>query len=254
MKSRKATKKALSFLGLGAILIGSIATTAIVTNNTPNLDIVSQKSQELNKNTNCLSYCIDDKLAKSTTTFSTINGKEIVDAIESYNQEPTISNITQAYQFSTYSGQTNIQSIIKDVKQNIKYIDLNDNLVKELPDRAIFISYDTTIDVYNVRVELSSINGKVTYFKNNNVKTWEASPKQYTTNDISTYASNVVEVNGTLSFNAINLSSGQSLIVEIAKPSITTMIYILLGIIGSIGLLLIIIFVSKRLMAEKYMR
>lgn len=171
MKSRKATKKALSFLGLGAILIGSIATTAIVTNNTPNLDIVSQKSQELNKNTNCLSYCIDDKLAKSTTTFSTINGKEIVDAIESYNQEPTISNITQAYQFSTYSGQTNIQSIIKDVKQNIKYIDLNDNLVKELPDRAIFISYDTTIDVYNVRVELSSINGKVTYFKNNNVKT-----------------------------------------------------------------------------------
>lgn len=240
MKSRETFKKALPVLSVGALAaFGSVFGASVVCSNN-NSTSICQQNQIINKSS---------KITKTSKTISTINGQKIVDAINSFKQNPSMTNTSQAYQFYYNEGETADSALIKDIKQNIKYVKYYDqSKVYTLPDAAIEVIPTSQYGNYNIQINLSLIDGAVIYYNYFN-----PSSNDKISNESSITSSNIVVERNLIQFNALTYNNVNEAKLQSAKKMDTLQIVsITSGVVGGIGIILLIILLIKRKMANRF--
>lgn len=239
MKSRETFKKALPILGVGAIAtFGSIFGTSVVCSNNNSVSNC-QQNQIINKS---------NKITKTSKSISTINGQKIVDAINSFKLNPSMTNTSQAYQFYYNEGETADSALIKDIKQNIKYVKYYDqSKVYTLPDAAIQVVPTSQYGNYNIQINLSLVDGAVIYYNYFNPSAND------TLSESSVSNSNIVVERNSIQFNALTYNNVNEARLQSAKKMETLQIVsITSGVVGGIGIILLIVLLIKRKMANKF--
>ncbi len=246
MKSKKKWLKALPLACL-AVCAGLGTTMGVV---------ASQHANTTTTNTTLVKQAynpdqyvsIDGWFTGAASNLSTINGQEIVTAIKSFNQDHgNITNQNDAYNFVYYKGETAIVALMKQIKENIKYLKQDDyTTVYDLPDEIIRITPQNNFNLFNVYIDVGAIGGNIVYFEDFN--------PSINSSQLNLQKPMGRQVVPHIQFNAISYMNVDMPILESAQSAPTlSVIYIILGITGGILLLSIIIYLIKKHNSQKYM-
>ncbi len=252
MTKKNRIKKALPLLGLAtcagvtgivsAITIDQLKNTKRIINNldaneaTLRTDLVPGKH-----------VSIDGWFSGSVEELSTINGQEIVDAINSFEEGSyNINNQNNAYNFTFYSGEDAYTSLMRQIQENIKYLKNNDySRVYDIPQEYIKITKTNNFNLFNILIDVSKLNGKIVYFKNYNPSI-NLSPIEGAT------PMGRQEVTW-IQFNAISYTNSEMPILENAKEVKTiNIVYIILACVSSLLVILLLALWIKKRNANKY--
>lgn len=187
-------------------------------------------------------------LRNSQPTISSIDGQAIVDAINSYQLNSSIKNTNDAFVFNTNQQITTKEALINNIQSSIKYFDKNSSYqqVYTLPESAINIKTDSQNYVHQVTIDLTKINGVVSYYAQFN-------PSVNDQTTINSVNNQLIINDNYIVFNAIGTEINQDLEVS-SSIDVSKIIYISLGAVGGLGLILLMILLIKRKLANKYIK
>ncbi len=254
MTIKKRIKKALPFVGL--VACASLGTT-LATIQKSNENTTSVLNQSMTTNTASTPrsagfvpgshIAIDGWFVGLMENLSTINGQEIVDAINSFEEGVyDHNNQNNAFNFSYYQGEDATTALLKEIQENIKFLKNNDyTQVYDIPTNVISIIKRNNYNLFNVSIDVSKLDGKIVYFKSFNPSINISQPE-------GIVPMNRQEVSR-IEFNAISYTNIDMPILEGTKSvQSVNIIYIILGCVSALLVILLMVLWFRKRNAGKY--